>query len=112
MLCGLRLGLLHRAAGLRIDDARMLVLVAVDAQQFPVAAVGRIIVVIAILVMHGELAQALAFELAAAARADAGEDLERLAAVVHEFSCRRWSGAPSRARWRDAEAEAPRPART
>src|SRR5258707_8118083 len=72
------------AARFRILDARVLVLVAVDAEQLPVRAVGRIVVMVAVLVVDGELAQALAFELPAAARAEVGQELERLAAVIHQ----------------------------
>src|SRR4029077_10195846 len=60
---GRRLRLLYRAAGLGIDHAGVLVLMAVDAQQLPVGAVRRIVVVIAVLVMHGQLAQPLAGKL-------------------------------------------------
>src|SRR6185295_11239270 len=66
---------------LRILHARVLVLVAVHAQELPVAAVGRVVVVVAVLVVHGELAQTLAAELARAAAADPRQDLERLLAV-------------------------------
>src|SRR5437763_4292651 len=79
-----RLCLLCIPPGSRVLDARVLVLVAVDAQQLPIAAVRRIVVVIAILVMHGQLAQTLARELAAAARADVRQQLEGLIAIVHE----------------------------
>src|SRR6185503_10852597 len=53
-----------------------------DAEQLPVRAVGRVVVVVAVAVMHGELAQALAVELARAARADPRQDLQGLGAVV------------------------------
>src|ERR1051326_379510 len=79
-----RLGVGARRARLfefRILDPRVLVLVAVHAQQLPVAAVGRIVVVVAVLVVHGELAHALAAELARAAAADPRQDLEGLLAV-------------------------------
>ena len=55
----------------------VLVFVAVDAQQLPVRAVRGIVVMIAVPVVHGELAQALSFELAAAARADVRQQPER-----------------------------------
>src|SRR5687768_7759029 len=80
---GLLVGLRPRfRGGFGVFHARVLVLVAVDAQQLPVAAVGRVVVVVAVLVVHGELAQALAVELARAARADPRQDLQCLAAVV------------------------------
>src|SRR5688572_18827593 len=74
--------LLHASARRRVGEPRMLVLVAVDAQQLPVRAVGRIVVVVAVLVVHRELAQALAVELARAARADPRQDLQGLGAVI------------------------------
>src|SRR3954471_9290965 len=74
-------GRLSRLVELRILHARVLVLVAIHAQQLPVAAVGRIVVVVAVLMVHGELAQSLAAELARAAAADPRQDLERLLAV-------------------------------
>jgi len=52
-----RIVLLCVAAGAKVDRARMLVLVAVDAEQLPIRAVGRIVVVVAVLVVDGELAQ-------------------------------------------------------
>jgi hypothetical protein len=51
----------------------MLVIMAVDAEQFPVAAVERIVVVIKILVVNGEFLEALAFELTSTPAADMGE---------------------------------------
>jgi hypothetical protein len=50
----------------------MLAVVAVQAQQLPVAAVGRIVVVIVVAVVDGELAHIGARELAGAAPADPG----------------------------------------
>jgi len=74
MLRRRRFGLLRSAPGAGIFDARVLVLVTVDAEQLPVAAVGRIVVVIAVAMMHRELAQPLALELATAAGADVRQD--------------------------------------
>lgn len=48
----------------------MLVVVAVQAQQLPVAAVGRVVVVIMVAVMHGQLLHVGAREFAHAAPAD------------------------------------------
>lgn len=45
----------------------MLVVVAIKTQQLPVAAVGRIVVMVMILVVDGKLAKPFAFELAPAA---------------------------------------------
>ena len=61
--------------------ARVLVLVAVNTEQLPVAAVGRVVVVVAVLVVNRELTQALGAELTRAAPADPRQDLERLLAV-------------------------------
>src|SRR3990167_5607807 len=69
------------APGTGILHARVLVLVAVDAQQLPVRAVGRIVVVVAVLVVHGQLAQSRGRKFPRAARADPGQELERLLAV-------------------------------
>src|SRR2546421_7831837 len=69
MLRRRRIALLAPAAGSGIDYPRVLVLMAVNAQQFPIGAVRRIVVVVAVLVMHRELAQPLAGELAGAASA-------------------------------------------
>src|SRR5258708_6274672 len=56
----------------------VLVVVAVQAEQLPVAAVGRVVVVIVVAVMDGQLAQVGSREFAAAAAADPRIDLERL----------------------------------
>lgn len=65
-----------------VNVAGMLIVVTVDAQQFPVAAVRRIIVVIMIAVMHREFLQVGTGEFAPAAAADPGIHLERLIAVA------------------------------
>src|SRR5436190_20410741 len=70
------------AAGFVVFDAGVLVLVAVDAEQLTVARVGRVVVVVTVLVVHGELAQARGGEFAGAAGADPGEELEGLLAVL------------------------------
>src|SRR5450755_1233812 len=62
--------------------ARVFIFVTVDAQQFPVAAVGRIVVMIVVLVVHRELLHIRAGEFARAASADPGIDLERLLAII------------------------------
>src|SRR3954467_2891856 len=81
MSSGFLFGRLSRLFELRILHARVLVLVAIHAQQFPVAAVGRIVVVVAVLRVHGELAQSFAAELARTAAADPRQDLERLLSI-------------------------------
>ena len=63
----------------------MLVVVAVDAQQLPVAAVGWIVPVVMVLVMNGQLPQFLAGKLAAAFSADPREDLQCLIPVFYFF---------------------------
>src|SRR5258706_14888151 len=78
---GLLVGLPRRPARLAVRLARVLVLVAVDAQQLLVRAVGPVVVVVAVLVVHRELAQPRARELARAAGADPGQDLERPLAI-------------------------------
>ena len=75
MLRRRRLGLFGIAAGARVLDARVLVLVAIDAEQLPVRAVRGIVVMVAVLVVDGELAQAVGREMAGAAGAHVGEEL-------------------------------------
>lgn len=72
------------AAGfaLLFDGADVFLFVTVDAQQFPVAAVGRVVVVVVVAVVDGQFAQFLAFEFAAAAAADMGKQFEGLFAVA------------------------------
>jgi MFS superfamily sulfate permease-like transporter len=53
--------------------ALMLVVVTIEAEQFPVAAVGGIIVMVVILVMDREVAQFLALKFAPAVGANPGE---------------------------------------
>ena len=60
---------------------RMFGIVAIEAQQFPVTAVGRVIVVIMIAVMHRESRQIRAAEFPAAAAAYPRIQLQRLLAV-------------------------------
>jgi hypothetical protein len=62
----------------------MLVIMAVDAEQFPIAAVGRIIVVIVIDVMHREFPALFALELPPASGADRGKNLKRLFPVSRQ----------------------------
>lgn len=59
----------------------MLAVVAVHAQEFPVAAVGRIIIMVAVFVVHRQLVQFLAGKFPAAPGAYPGQDLERLIAI-------------------------------
>ena len=75
MLRGRGIGLLRVAAGLRVDRARMLVLVAVDAEQLPVGAVERVVVVVAVAVMYRQFAQPTRREVSGAACAHVREQL-------------------------------------
>ena len=59
----------------------MLAVVAVHAQQFPVAAVRRIVVVVVVLMVHRQLGQFLAGKFPTAPGADPRQDLERWIAV-------------------------------
>ena len=59
----------------------MFVVVAIQAQQFPVAAVARVVVVIVVLVVHRQFAQPRAGKFAAAATADPRKQFERLLAI-------------------------------
>ena len=51
----LHLGCLQSGAAIGFQVARVFVIVAIQAQQFPVAAVGRVVVVIVVAVMHRQL---------------------------------------------------------
>ena len=63
------------------------VVMAVQAQQLPVAAIGRVVVVIVVPVMNGQLAKVGACELTRAATADPRIDLERLLSVALFARC-------------------------
>ncbi len=64
------------------ETAAVLVLVAVDAEVLPVAAVGRIVVMIAVAVMDGQQVQRVRLELAGALRADPSMQGERAFAIA------------------------------
>lgn len=55
----------------------MLVLVTEEAQQFPIAAVWRVVFVVVVLVMHGEIVQRLPLKVAPAPRAHRREERQR-----------------------------------
>ena len=57
----------------RLKLAGVFILMTIDTQEFPVAAVFRIVFVIAVLVMNGQLAQARGRELAGAAYTEPGQ---------------------------------------
>lgn len=65
-----------------IDVARMLVVVAVHTEQFPVAAIGRIEIVIVVAMMNGQFGQVCARELARATAANPRIHLERAFAIT------------------------------
>ena len=76
-------GLFGRNVALRrFELALVLVVVAVQAQEFPVAAVGRVVVVIVVAVVDGEFAQVGGGEFAGAAAADPRIDLEGFFAIA------------------------------
>ena len=72
----------HHFIRILIQISRVLIVVAVETQQFPVAPVGRIVIVVVIFVMDRELAKFLALEFAPTARADPGVNLERLLPIT------------------------------
>ena len=59
----------------------VLIVVAVETEQLPVAPIGRIVVVVVVLVMDRELAQLLAVKFASAVRTDPGKHFERLFSI-------------------------------
>lgn len=67
--------------GLFFQQAHVLVVVAIQAQQFPIAAVRGIVVVVVVFVVHRQLAQARAGKFAAAAPAYPRKQFERPLAV-------------------------------
>ena len=70
------------AIAARFQLPLVLVVMAVQAQQFPVAAIGRVVVVIVVPVMYGQLTKVGVCEFARAATADPRIDLERLLSVT------------------------------
>jgi hypothetical protein len=60
----------------------VLIVVAVKTQQFPVAAIGRIVIVVVVFVMDRELTKFLTLEFAPAARTYPGINLERLLPIT------------------------------
>jgi hypothetical protein len=76
----------------------MLILMAVQTEQFPVAAIGRIVVVIVIFVMDRELAKLLAVKFSSATRTDPRKQFECVLSIGHWLSS---LGVPCHARLRD-----------
>ena len=64
----------------------VLMIMAVDAEQLPVAAIGRVVVVVVVLVMHCQLAQLFAFEIPAAMAAHPRKQFQGLFTVALRFS--------------------------
>ena len=54
----------------------MLVIVAVEAEKFPVAAVGRVVVVVVVFMMHRQFPEFFTFELPGTATADVREEFQ------------------------------------
>lgn len=59
----------------------MFVVMAIKTEQFPVAAIGRVVIVIVVAMVHGELLQILARKLTLAAPANPWIQLKRLLAI-------------------------------
>jgi len=72
----------ERAAAGVIDIPRVLVVVAIDAQQFPVASIGRVEIVIVVPMVHGQLLQVGPRELPTATAADPRIHLQRPLAIT------------------------------
>mgnify|MGYP005660988975 CR=1 FL=1 len=68
--------------GNRVYIAGVLVVVTIKAEVFPVASIGRIVVVIMVSVVHGQFVQVLASELAPASPTHPGVNLEGLRPIV------------------------------
>ena len=73
---------LSRARAWPIQVPLVLVVVAVKAEQFPVAAVGQVVVVVVVLVVDRELPHVGVIELTRTAAADPRIQLQRLAAIT------------------------------
>jgi hypothetical protein len=61
---------------------RMFVFVAIDAEIFPVGAVGGVVEVVAVLVVHGQKMSVLMVKLSPAFRADEAVNLQRTLSVI------------------------------
>ena len=79
---GLRAGRGGVAEVLLVGITRVFVIVAVETQQFPVGAIFGVVVMVVIAVVHGQLADALAAELAGAATADPRVHLQGFLAIA------------------------------
>jgi putative heme degradation protein len=63
----------------------MLVVVAVDAQQLPIAAVGRVVFVIMVFVVNRQFAQVFSGEITTAFPANPWKQLECLVSIIYFF---------------------------
>ena len=82
MLCHRRSTCLARDRSELFQQARVLIVVTIDAQQLPVAAVARVVVVIVITMMDGEFLQVGAREFARTAAAHPRIELQGLFAIT------------------------------
>ena len=72
----------HPVVSLIIQISRVLIVVAVEAQQFPVASVGRIVLVVVVFVMDRELTKPLALEFTSTPRTNPRKNLKRLLPIT------------------------------
>jgi hypothetical protein len=75
-------GLCSTAIAHQIHKFSVLLIVAVDTQQLPVATISRVIVVIMVNMMNGKFGQALASKLPGTASSTPLEELERLLPIA------------------------------
>jgi len=70
-----------------VERAGMFVIVAVDAEQFPIAAIGRVVFVIMIFVVNRQFAQVFSGEITPAIPANPWKYLECLISIIYFFHC-------------------------
>lgn len=70
------------APGIRLEQALVFIVVTIDAQKLPIAAIRRVIVMIVVAVVDRELLNVVAGEFPSATPADPWIELERLLAVA------------------------------
>ena len=68
-----------------IERAGVFVIVAVDAQQLPITAIGRVVFIIMVFVVNRQFAQVFSGEIAAAFATDPWQNLERLVSILSIF---------------------------
>jgi hypothetical protein len=81
-MSGIRVLLRRVTAAARIDEPLMLIVMAVQTQKLPVAAVGRVVIMVMIAVMYGQFAQILMIELARATSTHPRIELQCLLAIT------------------------------